>query len=112
MSGGQLVNAGKGGDRIRNVTVVEVFQQALRVNLSQFGSDCKNRFDLGTKIQIAIVQRVMDRFLAQAIARQNQFSLVLVIDREAEHAAQLLYAVDAHLFVEVNDAFGVCPSIE
>ena len=64
MSGGQLVNAGKGGDRIGDVTVVEVFQQALRVNLSQFGSDRKNRFDLRTEIQIAIVQRVVERFLA------------------------------------------------
>ena len=54
----------------------------------------------------------MQRLLAQAVAGEDQLSFRLVVDGESEHAAQLLDAVGAHVFVEMNDDFGVAVGLE
>src|ERR1051326_2230437 len=58
------------------------------------------------------VDRVIERLLAGAIARQNQASIQLVVNRDREHAAQLFDEGIAVLVVEVNDDFGVRVRLE
>src|SRR2546429_468266 len=56
--------------------------------------------------------RVIQRFLAQSIACQQQHFLAEVVKCNREHAAQLLNAVGAQFFVKVNDYFRICVGIE
>src|ERR1700686_1245141 len=58
------------------------------------------------------MERVMQRLLAKAVASENQFTLGFIIDGEPEHATQLLDAVGAHFFVQVNDDFRVGMRVE
>src|ERR1700690_160399 len=53
------------------------------------------------------MQRVVHRLLAKAVAGDGQLALWFVVDREREHAAQLLYALGAHVFVKMKDALGI-----
>jgi hypothetical protein len=64
-------------------------------------------FDLGGEEHLPIFEDVIQRFLAQWIARQEQALLPFVPDGEGEHAAQLFDAIAAQLFVQVHDHFGV-----
>src|SRR3981081_125499 len=55
---------------------------------------------------------VVQRLLAQPIARQEQFAVRFVVNGEGEHAAQLLNAVGSHLLIEVNNNFGIRLRVE
>src|SRR5580698_7886319 len=54
----------------------------------------------------------MERLFAQPIAREYEFALRLIVNRKTEHAAQFLYAVRAHLFIQMNDDFGISLGVE
>ena len=54
----------------------------------------------------------MQRLLAQPVARENELAFRLVVNRKTEHAAQFLHAFRAHLFVEMNDDFGIGLGVE
>src|SRR5579862_6117269 len=54
----------------------------------------------------------MQRLLAQSVACQQKLLFAFVIDCEGKHASQLLHAIWTHLFVEMNDYFGVSVGAE
>ena len=64
MSRRQLVNAGECRDGLGHIAEVKIFQQRLRIDFGQLGSNRQNRFDLRSEVEISLVQRVMQRLLA------------------------------------------------
>ncbi len=57
--------------------------------------------------QTSVSESIMQRLDPQSIARKQQTFVARVIDRKGEHAAQLLDAIAAHLFVEMDYHFCV-----
>ena len=53
------------------------------------------------------MNRVIDRFLAHAVARQEQFSVLAIPQRKGCLPAQMFHAIVAIFLVEMKDAFGV-----
>src|SRR6202167_568912 len=80
VSGGQLVNSGERTGGIGDVSIIEIFEKALRVDFGEFGYDRQNRFYFGTEIKISFVQGVVQRLFAKAVAGQNQFAFGLVVN--------------------------------
>src|SRR5258708_12228264 len=101
------MNSGERGNGIGHVSVIKILEQALGVDFGEFGGDGKDRFDFGSEVEISLVERIVKRLLAQAVAGQDQFAFGLVVDGEGEHATQFLDAVGSHFFVEMNNDFGV-----
>src|SRR4030088_2298084 len=106
VSGSKLMNSGECGNGIGHVSVVKIFKQALRVDFGEFRGNGKDRFNFRSEVEIAVVERIVKRLFAQAVARESQFGFGLIVDGESEHAAQLLDAVRPHIFVEMNNDFG------
>ena len=96
------MNSGERGNGVGNISVVKIFEQGLGVNFREFWSYGEDRFDFGGEVEISVVQRVVQRFLAQAVAGEGELALGFIVDSESEHAAQFLYAVRAHLLVEMK----------
>src|ERR1039458_2535976 len=107
VSGRELMNSGKRGNGIGHISVIKIFEQSLGVDYGEFGRDGEDRFDFGSEVKISVVERIVKRLLAQAVAGEGQFAFGLIVDGEGEHATQFLDAVGAHLFVEMNNDFGV-----
>ena len=57
-------------------------------------------------------RRIKKRFDAESIPCQIECSASRVIDRQGKHSAQLLNTVGSHLFIEVNDNFGIRLRVE
>ena len=68
----QFSNPLEDGARIGNIAEIEVLQQSFRIDLRQFWMHCENRLDLGSKQQAALMERVVQRLLAQPVASQQQ----------------------------------------
>src|SRR5216684_4542483 len=54
----------------------------------------------------------MQRFLAEAVACDQERLAALVPEGECKHATQFLHAIGAHLFVKMNNDFGIGVSIK
>src|SRR5258708_1563018 len=67
----------------------------------------QNDFDLGAKEKRIRRRSVIQRLNAKPVTGNEQCSLLTVPNRECEHAAQVLNAIAAVLFVKMNDGFGI-----
>src|SRR6267378_1162072 len=112
MSRGQLVDSGEDGDRVWYVAVIQVFEEALRVDFGQFRSHGQDRLDLRGEVELIAELRIMQRLLAETISRQDKLPRHLVINGQPKHATELFDTVGTHLFVEVNDDFCIRLGIE
>jgi hypothetical protein len=63
--------------------------------------------DLGGKQELVPVERVMQGLLPEAIARNQQFMLPLIVQSESKHPPQLLHALTAHFLIQMDDDFGI-----
>ena len=106
------MNSGERGNGIGHVSVVKIFEQALGVDYGEFGGNGEDRFDFRSEVEISVVERIVKRLFAKAVAREGQFAFGLIVDGEGEHATQFLDAVGAHFFVEMNNDFGVGVGVE
>src|SRR3954447_14762716 len=68
--------------------------------------------DLRAKQEAGIIQAVVQRLLAQAIARQQKSFSSLVPDSKGEHPSQLLQALIPYFFIKMKNDFGVCARAE
>ena len=75
--GEQRQNSGERGNGVGNISVVKIFEQGLGVNFREFWSYGEDRFDVGGEVEISVVQRVVQRFLAQAVAGEGELALGL-----------------------------------
>ena len=77
------------------------------VDLARDLAVLQQRAHLRREGQRSVVERVEQRLLADAVARQQQLLAAPVPEREREHAVQVLDAGGAVLLVEVRDHLGV-----
>src|SRR5574341_508975 len=70
------------------------------------------RTEFGSEDQLARRLCVKQRFLANSIPREKKRLGTLIPNRERKHAAQMLWAIGAILFVSGNDRFRVAIGIE
>ena len=68
VSGRELMNSGEGRNGIGNVSVIKIFEQALGVDYGEFGSYGEDRFDFGSEVEISVVERIVKRLFAEAVA--------------------------------------------
>ncbi len=90
-----------------DVLVGEELVDRRRINLGADAIDCGDRFQLAAEHQPVVLDRVIQRFLADPVAGQHQTVTAGVPDGNREHAIQLRKAVSAGVFVQVNDRFTV-----
>src|SRR5579863_1004316 len=112
VSRGQFANPLECRVGIGNVAEIEVLQQTFGIDLGQFWMQSEDRLDLGSKKEPAVVPGIMQRFLTQPVASQQQRILFRVVESNREHAAKLLDAVRSHLFVEMDDYLGIAVGVE
>ena len=67
----------------------------------------EQRFDLGRKRDPAVVNAVVERLHADPIADQPEAPFTSVPERDREHAAEPVQAVDAPFLERVQDHFGI-----
>src|SRR2546426_254582 len=67
----------------------------------------EKRFDLRREDQDAVPVPVVERLLAEPVARQEESLPSRVPDREREHPPQPIHAPGALVFEEVHDGLGV-----
>ena len=108
MRGRQAADAGIDGVRIGDVAEGEEILDRRRVDPpGEFGQG-QQAAELGGEGESAIrQQRVMQRLLAQPVARQQQLAAVAVVEGEGEHAGKPLDAIGAPLLPGVQNGLGV-----
>src|SRR5260370_4794724 len=72
----------------------------------------QQRTELRAKYELAVHLRVKQWFLADAIARQEQFLSSFIPDCKGKHSTQMLHAVRTITVVSVNDRFGVTVGVK
>src|ERR1700681_1131914 len=107
MSRRQFLNRLECRRGIGNISEIHILQQRRLINLGQFRSHRQNRFHLRSEQQSSVVHRIVQRLLSYPIARQQKASGSLVVNRECEHAAQLLNTLRPILFVKMNNRFRI-----
>src|SRR5215216_369148 len=113
MSRRKLVYVAKDRQRIRNIAEREIRVERFEVDFPFHVRVLQERLDLGTEHERAAGRDgVVKRFLSNAVARDEHFALFLVPDCEGKHAAQVLHASRAVLFIAMNDRFRIGVGLE
>src|SRR4051812_45498059 len=86
--------------------------ESLEVRLARDPWVLEDRLDLAPESERLAVRPVVERLLADPVPGHEELLLLLVPDREGEHAAEALDAALAHLLVEVDDRLGVRARVE
>src|SRR5712691_7020548 len=108
MSGRQLVHVLKDRQRIRDVAKRKVSIECFYADLAAKLRMLAQGFQLRTEDQYAARRdRVIQRFLAHAIARDEKLAFARIPDGEGKHAAQMVDTTCAVLFVSMDNRFGV-----
>ncbi|MEZ5121313.1 MAG: hypothetical protein R2736_07030 [Solirubrobacterales bacterium] len=106
VAGRQLAHAGERAQRRGHVAEREVAVDRDRVDRARTSSSSSSA-QLRGEGQRAGPMGVDQRLLADAVAGDQQQLAPAVPQREGEHAAQVVHAVDAVVLVEVGDRLGV-----
>ena len=89
----------------------QVAQTGVDLHPTQIGAPLdpagEQALDLGGEQERAVMLRVVEGFLPQAVPRQHQPSPALIPEREGPHAVQMLLAVRAPLFIGAQNHLGV-----
>ena len=80
--------------RRRDVAVAEIFTDRERVKTAIDARMHEQRFEFRGKDQFAVADAVVERFDAEAIARQEQPFLITVPNRDREHPVATLQGLD------------------
>src|SRR5262245_2813364 len=102
----QFVNTFKQCRIISCLTKGEKFRQSAMVHNGRYKATCQNRLNFGRKQKMAIMQRVVEWFDAQAISRREQTCFSPVPQGERKHTAKLVQATFGKLLVCVD--YGFC----
>ena len=111
-AGRQLLDAGEHRQRRGHVAGAEVQIERLVVQLARDGGVAEQRLDLGSEEEPIAAEVVVDRLLAEPVAREEQALPARVPDGEGEHPAQALGERVAPLLVTVDQDFGVAAGAE
>ena len=107
----QLADGLEGAVRVGDVGELEVQLQRFSIEIER-NAGLPQAFQLAGEVEAGARLRVVKRLLAEAIAHQQDLLLLRIPDAVREHAAQLVQAVGAFLFIEVDDGFGVAVGAE
>ena len=108
MRGRELAYALQDASRVGNVAQSEVFLDSERIDVARDARMHQQRFQLGREREAAIREpRVVERFLAEPVARYEERLPVAVPEREHEHAGEALDTALAPLLPGMHDHFGV-----
>ena len=110
--GDQLLHSGKRGHRRRDEPGSEIDVERLGIGPSLHQLRGEQGLDLGGEREAASGRRVVERFHAGAVAREDQAAPPQVEDREREHAFEAGEEAVALLLVEVGEHFGVAARAE
>jgi len=69
--------------------------------------DLEEGFEFAGEPEVSSIVAIDEGFFAESIAGDEELLLAGVPDGEGEHAAEFADAIDAVVFVEVDDGFGV-----
>ncbi len=108
----ELADAAEHRARRRDEPQGQVLVERLEVHLAQRRVAGEQRLDLRREGEAGRGARVVERFLAEVVARDNQLAAAHVPETEREHAAQVLDQALAVAFVERNDQFAVAVGLE
>src|SRR5262245_14400255 len=97
----------KDGERMRNVLVAQIVMERVQVQTPIEARNLDGRLQLGRVIQRAVMLPVIQRFLAEAVAREKPDLPLLVPDSDGEHAVDALGQPAALVFPEVRQYFRV-----
>ncbi len=100
------------GQRFRDGAGLEVPCERLRVRFRFDQAAGKDGAHFGREEEPVALLRIVERFDAEGVAREEAALLALVPECEREHAAQWLHAIRAVLFVEPEDHLRVAARVE
>ena len=110
--GGQPAHATHGRERLRKIVPVVQRLDAVVVHLERHDAAGNQRAQLTGEHQRIRTLDDVQRLLAHPIARDHHPPASLVHEREREHAAQLVDARDALVFVQMDDRLAVAVRAE
>ena len=84
----------------------EVIAQARAID-RHFGQERQQGLDLGGKDEPIVDRRIVERLDAEPIASAEEALLLFIPNREGEHAAEVIDAVDAPLTIGLQNDFGI-----
>src|SRR6185437_11791013 len=106
VSGGQLFNSGECTPGIRNIAELEINSDGFGVH-GHWNARRTETFQLAAEVEAFGNPGVIKRFLAEAIAREQQLAPPSIPDGVREHSAEFRNARNPFFFVEVNQRFGI-----
>src|SRR5215467_11696260 len=112
VSRGQFSDVPESGERVGDIAKMEKLDQRFVVEFCEFRRDGKYGLDFRPEIQPALMESIVERLFSQAVTRQQQATLALVIQSDGKHAAQLVDAFPTQLLVEVHNHFGIRVGVE
>ena len=112
MGRAQLANGFVYRKRTGNVHHGHVQIQRFIIQLGGYTRMFAQRFDLGSKYHTTRQHRINQRFFAQPVACQQQTLPGRIPDRQRKHTIEMLQAIHAVLFVEVDNHLSICASFE
>ena len=112
VSGGELCDAGEGGQRIGHVPQAEERRNPTLVQSAREARQREQRAELRAEGNPVRRQPVAQGLDAEAIPRQDQLFGAGVPQGDREHPAQSGDAVRSHLLVEVDDRLGIALRVE
>src|ERR1051325_5102995 len=108
MAGRQLFNVLEDADWIGHIAERKISVEGPRIDRALHFRMIEQRFQLRTKNErTAAGDGVIQRFLADPIAGNEQLLITLVPTGEGKHAAQVMKTSRAIFFVSMNDCFRV-----
>src|SRR5262249_32227107 len=110
-SSGQAANRTIRGRRVGDVVERQVEAQRIAIGLERHAGGAQAR-NLAREVDALRQDRVVERLLAESIAREKEALAPRVPDRVGVHAAQPLQAFGTFLFVEVNQRLRVGRGVE
>src|SRR5574342_742125 len=104
----RLENRVRGG----HVLVRKIFIERAQVDISADLGMFKERFDLRTEDDAAIVETIMEWLLADSIPREKQSFLAAIPNGEGKHSAQPIQTPNTILFIKVDNHLRVRVRLE
>ena len=107
MRGRNLLQTLEGGTLRRDVSVREDMMNRRRIGLRLQNRIGKHRFGLGCEEERVRSGEVIQRLLAQPVAREKERPIGCVPDGKGKHPDQPIQAGRSQVFVQMEDRFGI-----
>src|SRR5437867_610734 len=107
VSGRELANSREHHLLARDVTEGEILSECALVEFRLYARVGKNCLDLRAKNKLFVVIKIVERLDPEPITRDEEAPQAAIPDGESEHPTQMLQAVAAVLFIQMNNRFSI-----